>query len=86
MNRRGVLLDTGPLVALLDRHDTRHARAKAIAAACESPWRTCEAVFAEAAHLLAKADPAAPAALLALARSGAIEIGLQLDEHWQAVE
>ena len=86
MNRRGVLIDTGPLVALLSRSDARHARARALAAACEPPWRTCEAVLAEAAHLLAKVDPSAPSALLALGRTGAIEIALRLDDHWQAVE
>jgi predicted nucleic acid-binding protein len=86
MNRRGVLLDTGPLVALLHRSDAQHARAKALAADCEPPWRTCEAVLAEAAHLLSRVDSAAPSALLALGRAGAIEIALRVDEHWDAIE
>lgn len=86
MTRGGVLLDAGPLVALLNRSDAHHARAKAITAACAPPFRTCEAVLAEAAHLLAKVDIAAPAGLVALGRTGAIEIALHIDEHWNAIE
>jgi predicted nucleic acid-binding protein len=86
MTRAGVLLDAGPLVALLDRTDARHPRAKAAAAECAPPFRTCEAVLAEAAHLLSKVDAAAPAGLLALGRTGAIEVVLRVDEHWDALE
>ena len=49
---RNVLVDTGPLVALLNRHDHFHAWAKEQAAHCESPLATCEAVLTEATHLL----------------------------------
>jgi uncharacterized protein len=86
VNRRGTLIDTGPLVALLHRTDSHHARARRLAATCEAPFRTCEAVLAEAAQLLAKVDPAGPAGLLALGRRGAFEIALHLDEHWLAIE
>jgi len=86
MTRGGVLLDAGPLVALLDRTDAQHTRAKAVAADCAPPFRTCEAVLAEAAHLLSKIDVAAPAGLLALGRTGALEIALRIDEHWRAIE
>ena len=86
MIRGGVLIDAGPLVALLDRSDSQHQRAKAVTAGCAPPFRTCEAVLAEAAHLLAKVDAKAPAGLLALGRTGAIEIALRIDEHWDSVE
>jgi uncharacterized protein len=84
--RSGALLDTGPLVALLVRSDANHERAKALLARCAPPLRTCEPVLAEAAHLLAKVSPGAPAAALALGRAGAYEIALRLDEHWQPIE
>jgi len=86
MNRAGALLDTGPLVALLHRTDINHERAKAMMAACEAPFRTCETVLAEASHLLSKVAPGGPADLLALGRRGTYTIGLRLDEHWLPVE
>jgi uncharacterized protein len=86
MNRAGALLDTGPLVALLHRSDVHHARAKRLMAACEAPLRTCEAVLAEAAHLLSKVDPKGPAAVLALGRAGAYEVALRVNDHWLPIE
>lgn len=86
MNRAGVLLDTGPLVALLDRSDAAHERAKALIARCEAPFRTCEAVLAEASHLLGKVDPTAPAGVPALGRAGFFAIAIRIDAHWQAIE
>ena len=86
MTRAGVLLDTGPLVALLNRDDHHHQAAKSLMAACTPPLRTCEAVLAEACHLLAKASPAAPADVMALGRSGAFDIVLAVRDQWHAVE
>ena len=48
-----VLLDTGPLVALLDRRDQWHAWAKEAAKHVRLPWLTTEAVLTEACFLLA---------------------------------
>jgi predicted nucleic acid-binding protein len=48
VNAPGVLLDTGPLVALLSSNDARHARARELFAACLPRLRSCEAVVAEA--------------------------------------
>lgn len=50
--RRGVLLDTGPLVAYLKRQDQFHEWAKAELANTEPPVFTCEAVIVEACFLL----------------------------------
>jgi predicted nucleic acid-binding protein len=86
MNRPGVLLDTGPLVAFLDRSDAQHTRATTVMAACQPPFRTCEAVIAEAAHLLRKLTAAAPASLAALGRLGLFTIALRIDEQWAAIE
>jgi predicted nucleic acid-binding protein len=47
-----VLLDTGPLVAFLDRRDRYHTWAKAQWAEIEPPLLTCEAVVTEACFLV----------------------------------
>ena len=86
MNRAGALLDTGPLVALLHRTDINHERAKAVVAACQAPFRTCEAVLAEASHLLSKVDWSGSAGVLALGRAGTYQIVLRIDEHWLPIE
>jgi len=86
MNRAGVLLDAGPLVALLDPRDVNHEKAKRVIAACAPPLRTCEAVVAEASHLISKNDPAGRLGVLKLGRRGTYEIALRLDEHWIEIE
>jgi predicted nucleic acid-binding protein len=50
--RRRVILDTGPLVAFLNREDRFHAWAVAEWDAIEPPMLTCEAVLSEACFLL----------------------------------
>jgi predicted nucleic acid-binding protein len=47
-----VLLDTGPIVAMLDRSERRHKECAELATQLESPFITCEAVIAEACFLL----------------------------------
>jgi uncharacterized protein len=65
------LLDTGPLVALLNRRDRHHAWARAVLDTISPPLLTCDAVLAEACHLL-RSDPAGPRAVLALVEDGVI--------------
>jgi uncharacterized protein len=86
MNRPGVLLDTGPLVALLSKNDARHEDARDLFAACAPPLRTCEAVVAEACFLMRRVSRAGPAEVIALARRGVFEIAMQSDEHWGELE
>lgn len=86
MNPAGILLDTGPLVALLSEDDADHARAEQLFCACLPPFRCCEAVVAEACFLMRKVHPAGPAEVLALARKGVYEISLSLDGHWTDIE
>ena len=82
MNRAGVLLDTGPLVALLSRNDDNHDRARRIFADCAPPFRSCEAVVAEAFLLMRKVHAAGPADVVALAAQGVFSIAITADEHW----
>ena len=86
MNAAGVLLDTGPLVALLSTHDQDHERAKRLFAECTPPLRCCEAVLAEACCLMRKVDSEGPAEVIALGRKGVFQMAISLDEHWDDVE
>jgi predicted nucleic acid-binding protein len=47
-----VLVDTGFLVARLDRSDQHHAQCLVIGDSLMEPLITCEAVIAESCHLL----------------------------------
>jgi predicted nucleic acid-binding protein len=63
-----VLLDTGPLVALLVKNEKHHAWAKARFAELRPPLLTCEAVLAESLFLLAGIPGGAQAVFGLLAR------------------
>jgi predicted nucleic acid-binding protein len=78
-----VLLDTGPLVALLDRHDQWHAWAVEQMPRLRPPLRTCEVVVAEAFHLL-RHLPQARIAILEMIAEGVLIIPFLLSE--QALE
>jgi predicted nucleic acid-binding protein len=82
----GVLLDTGPLVALLSKDDANHERARRLFGACVAPFRCCEAVVAEACFLMRKVHAGGPAEVVALGRRGVYSIALSLDEHWTNIE
>ena len=86
MNPAGILLDTGPLVALLSRDDAEHARAERLFADCVPPFRCCEAVIAEACFLMRKVDAAGPAEVIALGRKGVYEIALSIEDHLANIE
>jgi predicted nucleic acid-binding protein len=75
--RARVLLDTGPLVAFLNRRDRFHAWVLGEMNEVEPPLLTCEAVLSEACFLL-RHDPAGPAAVLALLDEGLLEIGFDV--------
>ena len=86
MNAAGILLDTGPLVALLSRHDVNHERARRLFADCAPPFRCCEAVVAEACFLMRKVHAAGPADVVALGARGVYSIAIAADEHWTSLE
>ena len=61
-----VIVDTGPVVALLDTDEAHHDWARSRFAALKPPLLTCEAVLSEASFLLqrAGADPSLPVTLI----------------------
>jgi len=86
VNPAGVLLDTGPLVALLSENDAGHDRARHVFAECLPPLRCCEAVVAEACFLMRKVHAAGPAEVIALGRRGVYNIAISAEEHWSNIE
>jgi predicted nucleic acid-binding protein len=79
-----VLLDTGFIVALLDRSERHHEQCKATLDAVEGPLVTCEAVIAEACYLLRKAK-GAPEAILENVERGIFRIPFRLEESASGV-
>jgi len=86
VNPAGILLDTGPLVALLSENDANHARARRLFDACVPRFRCCEAVVAEACFLMRKVHAAGPAEVIALGRRGVYDMAISVDEHWTNIE
>jgi len=82
--KRRILLDTGPLVALLNRRDRYHAWARDRFAEIEPPLATCEAVVVEACHLLGGERGRSGVVLEVFAR-GAVEIDFLLREEIVAI-
>lgn len=86
MNSAGVLLDTGPLVALLSKDDANHEKARRMFAECAPPFRSCEAVVAEACFLMRKVHVAGPADVVALGARGVYSIAISAEQHWTSIE
>jgi predicted nucleic acid-binding protein len=79
-----VLLDTGPLIAILDRRDQYHPWALEQFRQIVPPLLTCEAVLAEACHLMKRAgQPAAEP--LALVTRGVLRLAFQLGDNTNEV-
>lgn len=73
-----VVVDTGPLVAFLNRTDRHYKWVVDRAATLLPPFLTCEAVISEACFLL-RHIPHAPDALLELVRRKLVAVPFQLD-------
>jgi predicted nucleic acid-binding protein len=86
VNPSGILLDTGPLVALLSKDDANHSRARRMFAECAPPFRSCEAVVAEACFLMRKVHAAGPADVVALGARGVYHVAIAAEEHWTNIE
>ncbi len=74
---RPALLDTGVIVALLDRSERRHARCVKVLEGWERPLITCEAVIAESCYLL-RGLPRAAETVLENVERGVFQIPFQL--------
>lgn len=79
-----VVLDTGPLVAFLDRNDPWHEWACAQMRELNDPLLTCEAVLSECTHLTTSSDPASRR-LHVMLESGGLRLAFDLNDHLQAV-
>ena len=78
--KKHVLMDTGPLVASLNRRDRYHRWAKARLSELEPPISTCEPVLAEACFLL-RDTPGGGAAVLTLVERGVLLVDFQVTPH-----
>jgi predicted nucleic acid-binding protein len=78
--KRGVIVDTGPLVALLNRRDTHHPWASACLAEVEPPLLTCEAVLSETCYLV-RTLPNGPSAVMELVRRGVLSLPFSIVEE-----
>ena len=82
--RRGVLLDTGPLVAFLNRRDEYHTWAQSQWNQIVPPMLTCEAVLSEACFLLSE-TPRGSQAVVQLLQRGVFSLPLHLEDQVQAI-
>jgi predicted nucleic acid-binding protein len=78
------IIDTGPLVAFLDRGERFHAWTVEQVQAIEAPLLVCEPVLAESMYLLS-GHPRAQDALWGLLGAGALTIAFQVSEHLDAL-
>jgi predicted nucleic acid-binding protein len=81
---RAAIVDTGPLVAYLDRAEQHHRWAAARVQELEAPLLVCEPVLVEAMYLLAGYSRAQDG-LFEFLRNGVLSVGLRIDEHLGAI-
>lgn len=84
MTLQQCIVDAGPLVAVLSQRDRYHAWAKGAFANVKAPVVTCEAVLAEAWHLL-RGTATGQLALLELIASGVVVVEFSLMSELAAV-
>jgi predicted nucleic acid-binding protein len=78
------IVDTGPLVAFLDRAERHHKWVAARIEELQTPLLVCEPVLVETMYLLARL-PKAQDAIFGLLEDGALSIGFRVDEHVSAL-
>lgn len=79
-----VLLDTGVIVALLDRSEQHHSECATVVEELKIPMVTCEAVIAESCYLL-RALKGAAEAILENVERGVFHIPFQLSQSAASV-
>ena len=81
---RAAIVDTGPLVAFLDRAEQHHRWVAERVEELDTPLLVCEPVLAESMYLLAR-FARAQEALFGLLDNGALRIAFRIDEHVPAL-
>ena len=79
-----VIIDTGPLVAIIDQRDSQHDWVIDQLKVLEPPFLTCEAVVSESLFLLTSARQGVPT-LLTMMQEDLIRLAFKLDDHLAAV-
>jgi len=79
-----IIVDTGPLVALLNRRDHHHQWSREVLGALEPPLLTCEAVIAEACFLL-RHIAGGQDAVLALLAQGIVKVDFRVHSDLEAI-
>jgi predicted nucleic acid-binding protein len=77
---RAAIVDTGPLVAFLNRRDRHHAWAAAQFGSLAPPLLTCEAVLSEATYLV-RGLAGGPQAVLELVARGVVKPTFRLQDE-----
>lgn len=80
-----VLIDTGPLVALLKRRDQFHDWTKQQWSTIQPPLITCDAVIAEACFLL-QGTYGGSAAVMDLLERGAVRVAFDLNQEASSIK
>jgi predicted nucleic acid-binding protein len=82
---RPVIVDTGPLIAFLDRSEPEHPWALSQFRLLPAPFLTCEPVLAEAFHLV-RDIPSGPRQLFHLLTRGAVQIDFAIASELDDLE
>ncbi len=80
------LLDTGPLLAMLDKTEEKHGQIKKLLSNIETPLITCESVLSEACFLIRKFNPQGPEEIFSLGKRDFYRIGINLQNELGQVE
>jgi uncharacterized protein len=83
--RGPVIIDTGPLVALLNRREESHARVRAVLEQLPTPLLTCEPVLTEAMYLLRNVSGGANG-VLALVKNRLLRVPLAIEANVLEIE
>ena len=85
ISRSPVIVDTGFLVALVDRRDRYHSWAKQQLSDVSTPLLTCEAVITETCFLLQRVS-GGEAAIFGFLNRSLIQIDFQLSQHSNGID
>lgn len=80
-----IIVDTGPIVAFLNRRDRHHEWAKRLLGATDPPLYTCEAVISEACFLLRNVF-GGPQKVMDLLQRGLVDASFRLRDEIGAVQ